>query len=124
MGVSMATAQRWLLAGLLLLSMGLSGGQSFTLPFHQPQDCGEMRYFDIASLACVPCGAHQRQSARGTSCMFLPGFRMHSDNAGPSVTCEKCPENIVINKLYIFVYKKKRKLQLSTTSKSLLCISM
>uniref|UniRef100_A0A8D0HDF1 Transmembrane protein 67 n=1 Tax=Sphenodon punctatus TaxID=8508 RepID=A0A8D0HDF1_SPHPU len=94
MGVSMATAQRWLLAGLLLLSMGLSGGQSFTLPFHQPQDCGEMRYFDIASLACVPCGAHQRQSARGTSCMCLPGFKKVSNNAGPSVTCEKCPENM------------------------------
>ncbi|XP_053875156.1 meckelin isoform X4 [Malaclemys terrapin pileata] len=30
----------------------------------------------------------------GISCVCLPGFKMVSNNGGPSVICEKCPENM------------------------------
>ncbi|XP_075776499.1 meckelin isoform X2 [Pelodiscus sinensis] len=79
---------------LLLLSARLSAGQSFSLPLRQPQDCGDGRYFDISSLACKQCGPQQGRSAGGTSCICLPGFRMFSNNNGPSVICEKCPESM------------------------------
>ncbi|KAH1177035.1 meckelin isoform X1 [Mauremys mutica] len=79
---------------LLVLSVRLSAGQSFSLPLRQPQDCGGARYFDISSLACGQCGPHQGRSAWGISCACLPGFKMVSNNGGPSVICEKCPENM------------------------------
>ncbi|XP_019406039.1 PREDICTED: meckelin isoform X1 [Crocodylus porosus] len=93
----MAIAGRWAAVALLvplLLDAGPSVGHSFSLPLRQPRDCGEPRYFDTASLACGACGPHQRGSASGTSCVCLPGFKMVSNNGGPSVTCEKCPENV------------------------------
>uniref|UniRef100_A0A674ITL6 Transmembrane protein 67 n=1 Tax=Terrapene triunguis TaxID=2587831 RepID=A0A674ITL6_9SAUR len=92
---SMATAGRYGAAALLLvLSVRLSAGQSFSLPLRQPQDCGDARYFDISSLACGQCGPHQGRGAWGISCVCLPGFKMVSNNGGPSVVCEKCPENM------------------------------
>uniref|UniRef100_A0A674IRL6 Transmembrane protein 67 n=1 Tax=Terrapene triunguis TaxID=2587831 RepID=A0A674IRL6_9SAUR len=91
----MATAGRYGAAALLLvLSVRLSAGQSFSLPLRQPQDCGDARYFDISSLACGQCGPHQGRGAWGISCVCLPGFKMVSNNGGPSVVCEKCPENM------------------------------
>ncbi|XP_074843042.1 meckelin [Carettochelys insculpta] len=92
----MATAGRCgaVVLPLLLLSARLSTGQSFSLPLRQPQDCGDGRYFDISSLACGQCGPQQERSAGGTSCVCLPGFKMVSNNGGPSVICEKCPENM------------------------------
>uniref|UniRef100_A0A8C3XKR5 Transmembrane protein 67 n=1 Tax=Chelydra serpentina TaxID=8475 RepID=A0A8C3XKR5_CHESE len=94
-GVAMATVGRYgAVALLLVLSMRLSAGQSFSLPLRQPQDCGHARYFDISSLACGQCGPHQGRSAWGISCVCLPGFRMVSNNGGPSVICEKCPDNM------------------------------
>uniref|UniRef100_A0A674IPC2 Transmembrane protein 67 n=1 Tax=Terrapene triunguis TaxID=2587831 RepID=A0A674IPC2_9SAUR len=94
-GVAMATAGRYGAAALLLvLSVRLSAGQSFSLPLRQPQDCGDARYFDISSLACGQCGPHQGRGAWGISCVCLPGFKMVSNNGGPSVVCEKCPENM------------------------------
>ncbi|XP_053875157.1 meckelin isoform X5 [Malaclemys terrapin pileata] len=91
----MATAGRYGAAALLLvLSVRLSAGQSFSLPLRQPQDCGDARYFDISSLACGQCGPHQGRGAWGISCVCLPGFKMVSNNGGPSVICEKCPENM------------------------------
>uniref|UniRef100_A0A8C8RQH0 Tyrosine-protein kinase ephrin type A/B receptor-like domain-containing protein n=1 Tax=Pelusios castaneus TaxID=367368 RepID=A0A8C8RQH0_9SAUR len=78
----------------LLFSARLSAGQSFSLPLRQLQDCGDARFFDISSLACGQCGPQQGRSAWGTSCVCLPGFRMVSNNGGPSIICEKCPENM------------------------------
>ncbi|NXP53510.1 MKS3 protein, partial [Heliornis fulica] len=66
----------------------------FSLPLQRPADCGDARYFDISRLACESCGAHQRQSAGGSSCVCQPGYRMVSSNGGSSVICEKCPENM------------------------------
>ncbi|XP_062987006.1 meckelin isoform X2 [Elgaria multicarinata webbii] len=92
----MATPRRWVCMALLLLplSAGLSDGQGFILPLHQPQGCDGTHYFSIASLACGQCGASQRKSARGTSCTCLPGFKIVSDNGGTSITCEKCPDSM------------------------------
>ncbi|NXQ92803.1 MKS3 protein, partial [Sagittarius serpentarius] len=66
----------------------------FSLPLQRPADCGDARYFDISRLACGPCGAHQRQSAGGSSCVCQPGYRMVSSTGGSSIICEKCPENM------------------------------
>ncbi|XP_030793890.1 meckelin isoform X2 [Rhinopithecus roxellana] len=68
--------------------------QTFSFPFQQPEKCDNNQYFDISALSCVPCGANQRQDARGTSCVCLPGFQMISNNGGPAVICKKCPENM------------------------------
>ncbi|NWH72691.1 MKS3 protein, partial [Piaya cayana] len=68
--------------------------RGFSLPLQRPGDCGPARYFDASRLACGPCGAHQRQSAGGSSCVCQPGYRMVSSNGGSSIVCEKCPENM------------------------------
>ncbi|NXW16104.1 MKS3 protein, partial [Circaetus pectoralis] len=68
--------------------------RGFSLPLQRPAECGDARYFDISRLACGPCGAHQRQSAGGSSCVCQPGYRMVSSNGGSSVICEKCPQNM------------------------------
>ncbi|XP_033058488.1 meckelin isoform X2 [Trachypithecus francoisi] len=68
--------------------------QTFSFPFQQPEKCDNNQYFDISALSCIPCGANQRQDARGTSCVCLPGFQMISNNGGPAVICKKCPENM------------------------------
>uniref|UniRef100_A0A2K5W661 Transmembrane protein 67 n=1 Tax=Macaca fascicularis TaxID=9541 RepID=A0A2K5W661_MACFA len=68
--------------------------QTFSFPFQQPEKCDNNQYFDISALSCVPCGVNQRQDARGTSCVCLPGFQMISNNGGPAVICKKCPENM------------------------------
>ncbi|NXL56718.1 MKS3 protein, partial [Chordeiles acutipennis] len=68
--------------------------RGFSLPLQRPADCGDARYFDISRLACGPCGAHQRQSAGGSSCVCQPGYRMVSSKSQSSINCEKCPENM------------------------------
>ncbi|ELK32210.1 Meckelin [Myotis davidii] len=72
---------------------GVSQAQTFSFPFRQPETCGRSQYFDISALSCAPCGAHQRQDARGTSCVCLPGFQMISNNGGADIICKKCPED-------------------------------
>ncbi|XP_075405605.1 meckelin isoform X2 [Tenrec ecaudatus] len=83
-----------LTAVLLLALPGVARTQTFSLPFLQPESCGQNQFFDISALSCVPCGAHQRRDARGTSCVCLPGFQMISNNGGATITCKKCPENM------------------------------
>ncbi|XP_075599833.1 meckelin [Balearica regulorum gibbericeps] len=94
--VAMATPGRWGAAALLLATVAaaLPPARGFSLPLQRPADCGDARYFDISRLACGPCGAHQRQSAGGSSCVCQPGYRMVSSSGGSSVICEKCPENM------------------------------
>ncbi|XP_066874054.1 meckelin isoform X3 [Kogia breviceps] len=79
---------------LLLVLLRVSQAQTFFFPFRQPETCGHNQYFDISALSCVACGANQRQGARGTVCVCLPGFQMISNNGGPDIICKKCPENM------------------------------
>ncbi|XP_067567875.1 meckelin isoform X2 [Pseudorca crassidens] len=79
---------------LLLVLLRVSQAQTFFFPFRQPETCGHNQYFDISALSCVACGANQRQDARGTVCVCLPGFQMISNNGGPDIICKKCPENM------------------------------
>uniref|UniRef100_A0A671ER00 Transmembrane protein 67 n=1 Tax=Rhinolophus ferrumequinum TaxID=59479 RepID=A0A671ER00_RHIFE len=72
-----------------------SRAQTLSFPFRQPETCGHNQYFDISALSCVRCGANQRQDARGTSCVCIPGFQMIANNGGPDIICKKCPENMV-----------------------------
>ncbi|XP_037236867.1 meckelin isoform X1 [Falco biarmicus] len=97
----MATPGRRGAAALLLLpvlALALAvlppPARGFSLPLQRPADCGDSHYFDVSRLACGPCGAHQRQSAGGTSCVCQPGYRMVSSNGGSSLVCEKCPESM------------------------------
>ncbi|XP_037984807.1 meckelin isoform X2 [Motacilla alba alba] len=92
----MATRGRGAAAAALLMavSAALPPARGFSVPLQRPADCGAEHYFDSSRLACAPCGAHQRQSAGGSSCECEPGYRMVSSNDGFSVTCEKCPENM------------------------------
>ncbi|XP_030799328.1 meckelin isoform X3 [Camarhynchus parvulus] len=78
----------------MAVSAALPPARGFSVPLQRPADCGAEHYFDSSRLACAPCGAHQRQSAGGSSCECEPGYRMVSSNGGLSVTCEKCPENM------------------------------
>ncbi|XP_003938813.1 meckelin isoform X1 [Saimiri boliviensis] len=97
-GVAMASwsllSVRTVTAFLLLLLLRVLQAQTFSFPFQQPEKCDNNQYFDISALSCVPCGANQRQDARGTSCVCLPGFQMISNNGGPAIICKKCPENM------------------------------
>ncbi|KAB0400079.1 hypothetical protein E2I00_005099 [Balaenoptera physalus] len=79
---------------LLLVLLRVSQAQTFFFPFRQPETCGHNQYFDISALSCVACGPNQRQDARGTVCVCLPGFQMISNNGGPDIICKKCPENM------------------------------
>ncbi|KAM6410763.1 meckelin isoform 2-T2 [Pluvialis apricaria] len=90
----MATPRCWAATALLLAMAAAPPARGFSLPLQRPADCGDARYFDISRLACGPCGAHQRQSAGGSSCVCQPGYRMVSSNGGSSIICEKCPENM------------------------------
>ncbi|XP_065686343.1 meckelin isoform X1 [Patagioenas fasciata] len=93
--VAMATPGRWAAAVLLLaVAAAPPPARGFSLPLQRPGDCGDARYFDVSRLACGPCGAHQRQSAGGSSCECQPGYRMVSSNGGSSIICEKCPANM------------------------------
>ncbi|XP_049637892.1 meckelin [Suncus etruscus] len=84
-----------LLSWFLLLGLpGASQAQTFSFPFRHPEGCSHDQYFDISSLSCVPCGAHQRRDSRGTSCVCLPGFQMIANTGGPGISCKKCPENM------------------------------
>ncbi|XP_021118294.1 meckelin isoform X3 [Heterocephalus glaber] len=83
-----------LTAFLMLVLPRVSQALTFSLPFQQPETCSHNQYFDISALSCVSCGANQKQDARGTSCVCLPGFQMISNNGGPAIICKKCPENM------------------------------
>ncbi|EPY75480.1 hypothetical protein CB1_001652043 [Camelus ferus] len=58
---------------LLLVLSRVSQAQVFFFPFRQPETCGHNEYFDISALSCVPCGANQRQDARGGLCFSSTG---------------------------------------------------
>ncbi|XP_059528220.1 meckelin isoform X2 [Myotis daubentonii] len=96
-GVAMALRSSWAAAAVTVFLQwvlpGVSQAQTFSFPFRQPETCGRGQYFDISALSCAPCGAHQRQDARGTSCVCLPGFQMISNNGGADIICKKCPED-------------------------------
>ncbi|XP_036193598.1 meckelin isoform X2 [Myotis myotis] len=93
----MALRSSWAVAAVTVFLQwvlpGVSQAQTFSFPFRQPETCGRSQYFDISALSCAPCGAHQRQDARGTSCVCLPGFQMISNNGGADIICKKCPED-------------------------------
>ncbi|XP_015417779.1 PREDICTED: meckelin, partial [Myotis davidii] len=96
-GSAMALWSSWAVAAVTVFLQwvlpGVSQAQTFSFPFRQPETCGRSQYFDISALSCAPCGAHQRQDARGTSCVCLPGFQMISNNGGADIICKKCPED-------------------------------
>ncbi|XP_069076570.1 meckelin isoform X1 [Pleurodeles waltl] len=79
---------------VLLLRPVPCAGQSLSFPLLQPENCGSQHFFHINSLTCVPCGAHQRQSHRGTSCVCLPGFKWVYSSGDSSGSCQKCPDNL------------------------------
>ncbi|KFO35277.1 Meckelin [Fukomys damarensis] len=79
---------------LMLVLPRVSQAPTFSFPFQQPETCSHNQYFDISALSCVSCRANQKQDARGTSCVCLPGFQMISNNGGPDIICKKCPENM------------------------------
>ncbi|XP_069477453.1 meckelin [Ambystoma mexicanum] len=80
---------------LLLVTLSPSSGLSF--PLLQPESCAPHHYFDISSLSCALCGAHQRRSEGGTSCVCLPGFKKVSQSRGHSSSCQECPENMGVS---------------------------
>ncbi|XP_069847161.1 meckelin isoform X1 [Dipodomys merriami] len=94
MAVWSVLSARAVTAFLLMVLGRVSLTQAFSFPFRKPESCGHDQYFDISALSCVPCGAHQRPDARGTSCVCLPGFQMISNLGGSAITCKKCPENM------------------------------
>ncbi|XP_078543168.1 meckelin [Lissotriton helveticus] len=79
---------------VLLLRALPCAGQSLSFPLLLPENCGPQHFFHINSLTCVPCGAHQRQSNRGTSCVCLPGFKWVSNAGSSSASCQKCLDNL------------------------------
>ncbi|XP_045437267.1 meckelin isoform X2 [Pipistrellus kuhlii] len=93
----MALGSGWAVAAVAVLLQGVlprvSQAQTFSFPLRQPEACDRHQFFDISALACAPCGAHQRQDARGTSCVCLPGFQMISNNGGAGIICKKCPDD-------------------------------
>ncbi|XP_067835444.1 meckelin [Heptranchias perlo] len=91
----MATGTLQLLWGpvaVLVLQLPLLHSYSSSLPFQTVQNCTKKQYFDISSMACVRCGAHQQTSNDGMSCVCLPGYQLTSNKGGPSIACQKCPE--------------------------------
>uniref|UniRef100_A0A8C0ZLR3 Meckelin n=1 Tax=Castor canadensis TaxID=51338 RepID=A0A8C0ZLR3_CASCN len=94
MAVSSVSPARAGTVFLLLVLCRISQAQTFSFPFQQPETCGHNQYFDISSLSCVQCGAHQKPDAHGTSCVCLPGFQMISNNGGSTIICKQCPENM------------------------------
>ncbi|XP_067888739.1 uncharacterized protein [Heterodontus francisci] len=62
-----------------------------SIPFQALQNCTKNQYFDISRMTCAPCGDDQQTSGDGTSCVCLPGYRLISNNGGPSIKCKKCP---------------------------------
>ncbi|KAM4688916.1 meckelin [Discoglossus pictus] len=72
-----------------------SSGESFSIPFQTPRDCGAQQYYDPASLSCLRCPELQRPSPEGTSCVCLHGYKSISGH-GPFSNCQKCPEGMGI----------------------------
>ncbi|CAK6438937.1 unnamed protein product [Pipistrellus nathusii] len=93
----MALGSGWAVAAVAVLLQGVlprvSQAQTFSFPLRRPEACARHQFFDISMLTCAPCGAHQRQDARGTSCVCLPGFQMISNNGGADIICKKCPDD-------------------------------
>uniref|UniRef100_A0A8C7XKK2 Transmembrane protein 67 n=1 Tax=Oryzias sinensis TaxID=183150 RepID=A0A8C7XKK2_9TELE len=66
--------------------------QQFLIPFKDPSGCGVDEFFDISSLSCAKCGANQRQSSSGLSCICQTGYKTkHFSSNKVLFTCEQCP---------------------------------
>lgn len=65
----MALGSGWAVAAVAVLLQGVlprvSQAQTFSFPLRRPEACARHQFFDISMLTCAPCGAHQRQDARG-----------------------------------------------------------
>ncbi|KAM3614430.1 uncharacterized protein V6R79_014172 [Siganus canaliculatus] len=64
--------------------------QQFIIPFKAPSNCNVDEFFDISSLSCVACGANQRRSPTGLSCICKPGYQTLITNKA-SIACQQCP---------------------------------
>uniref|UniRef100_A0A3P9ICP5 Transmembrane protein 67 n=1 Tax=Oryzias latipes TaxID=8090 RepID=A0A3P9ICP5_ORYLA len=66
--------------------------QQFLIPFKDPSGCVVDEFFDISSLSCAKCGANQRQSSSGLSCICQTGYKTkHFSSNKVPFTCEQCP---------------------------------
>ncbi|XP_020565832.1 meckelin isoform X3 [Oryzias latipes] len=66
--------------------------QQFLIPFKDPSGCGVNEFFDISSLSCAKCGANQRKSSSGLSCICQTGYKTkHFSSNKVPFTCEQCP---------------------------------
>uniref|UniRef100_A0A3P9KSQ0 Transmembrane protein 67 n=1 Tax=Oryzias latipes TaxID=8090 RepID=A0A3P9KSQ0_ORYLA len=66
--------------------------QQFLIPFKDPSGCGGDESFDISSLSCAKCGANQRKSSSGLSCICQTGYKTkHFSSNKVPFTCEQCP---------------------------------
>ncbi|XP_028919141.1 meckelin isoform X1 [Ornithorhynchus anatinus] len=73
---------------------GPGGAQTPPLALRGPAACAPRHFFDFSSLSCAPCAPGRGPDPTGTSCTCLPGFKLVSNNSGPSIICEKCPDNM------------------------------
>ncbi|XP_078397364.1 meckelin [Cetorhinus maximus] len=87
----MATGKLQFFWGPLALLLALGQTLDHFVPFVTVQNCTKKQYFDISRMICMRCGANQQTSRDGTSCMCLPGYKLISNNGGPSIKCKKCP---------------------------------
>uniref|UniRef100_A0A8C7XKL6 Transmembrane protein 67 n=1 Tax=Oryzias sinensis TaxID=183150 RepID=A0A8C7XKL6_9TELE len=71
----------------------------FLIPFKDPSGCGVDEFFDISSLSCAKCGANQRQSSSGLSCICQTGYKTKHFSSNKAVTkdgfgCIRCPSRL------------------------------
>ena len=81
-----------------------SRAQIFEIPYSDPGKCTSSQYFQFSSMQCVNCGAGQKKSGDGLSCVCQSGYKLvaHSkDDNGPIIQCERCSTD-VLNKTASF----------------------
>uniref|UniRef100_A0A672G498 Transmembrane protein 67 n=1 Tax=Salarias fasciatus TaxID=181472 RepID=A0A672G498_SALFA len=62
----------------------------YIIPLKTPLDCQADEFFDISSLSCARCGANQRRSTTGLSCVCQNGYQtLTTDKV--SIDCQQCP---------------------------------
>uniref|UniRef100_A0A672G9U0 Transmembrane protein 67 n=1 Tax=Salarias fasciatus TaxID=181472 RepID=A0A672G9U0_SALFA len=78
------------LALFLLICVDVLDGQQYIIPLKTPLDCQADEFFDISSLSCARCGANQRRSTTGLSCVCQNGYQtLTTDKV--SIDCQQCP---------------------------------
>lgn len=91
----MALGSSWAVAAVTVVLQwvlpGVSQAQTFSFPFRQPETCGRSQYFDISALSCAPCGAHQRQDARGETAGPAPRTPRLAAVPSPRRRCNTFP---------------------------------